>query len=762
MAVAANNGLLPSIRTLACATLFLVLRMTHVLDKPWPALGIGARRLILFLWSSVTSRMGPRLRARLRGGTAPDPHFQPAQDRGSDIAWETINLTCADDPVVSVIIPTYGQAEYTLRCLSSIQAHCPDVPIEVLVIDDAFPGPETEPLARVRGSRLLRNVVNLGFLRTCNASSRAARGEFLLFLNNDTEVRSGWLDRMVDVFASRPGTGIVGSKLLGDDGRLREAGGIVWKDGSAWNYGCGGDPDAPEFNYPREVDYCSGASLLVRRDVFLDVGGFDEKYAPAYCEDSDLSFRLRGIGLQTVYQPRSEIVHFEGVSHGRDLLSGVKACQVTNQATFLETWHPALARDHFLNGTHVARARDRAHHRQVVLIIDHYVPEPDRDAGSCTMIGFIRALLGSGLIVKFWPFNLYRSPGYTEALQDMGVEVFYGPHQSTLPAWLRLNGADLDVVLLSRPDVAEVCLPMLRAGTPARIAYYGHDLHFRRLEALASRDGDRQAARIMRKLEMGIWRDADLVLYPSEDEAAAVRALVPSALVRAVTPYALVEPAPGVFPVAPDCDGAAEIFEESWIIFVGGFGHPPNADAAIWFVHEVMPSILARVPMARLAIVGSAPPARVRALCGARVSLFANVTDLTLLAWYRRAKVAVVPLLAGAGVKLKTVEALWHGLPVVVTPAGAQGLPGIDRLVAIETKPAAFADAVCDLLTDAALWRRRSAAQISYARERFSEAAQARSLLRALATIGLSPPRPPLADRAEQPVEACVASLAMA
>jgi glycosyltransferase involved in cell wall biosynthesis len=270
----------------------------------------------------------------------------------------------------------------------------------------------------------------------------------------------------------------------------------------------------------------------------------------------------------------------------------------------------------------------------------------------------------------------------------------------------------------------------------------------------------------MRNVEMAIWRDADLVLYPSEEEAAVVRALEPSVTVRSVTPYALLEPAPGDFPVAPASDGAPGIFEESWIVFVAGFGHPPNADAAIWFAKEVMPSILARVPMARLAIIGSNPPACVGELCGARVSLFANVTDLRLLAWYRRAKVAVVPLLAGAGVKLKTVEAMWHGVPVVVTPAGAQGLPGIDRVVAIETEPAAFAAAVCDLLTDPVLWRRRSAAEIAYARERFSEAAQTRSLLRALALIGLSPPRPPPAvtppRRAELPVEGCVPNLAMA
>jgi glycosyltransferase involved in cell wall biosynthesis len=149
-------------------------------------------------------------------------------------------------------------------------------------------------------------------------------------------------------------------------------------------------------------------------------------------------------------------------------------------------------------------------------------------------------------------------------------------------------------------------------------------------------------------------------------------------------------------------------------------------------VYEVLPAIIRKVPAARLAIVGSNPSAAVSALTGPRVSLFANVTDAALHAWYRRARVAVVPLLAGAGVKLKTVEALWHGVPAVLTPVGAQGLPGVGDVAAIETDPAAFAAAVCELLTDVTLWRQRSVAASDYARERFSETAQRRSLLRAL------------------------------
>ena len=470
MAIVANNVLLPSIRTLACAVLFRVLHLSRLLDRGWPGLGVRFRRLVLLMWWGVALRLGSRLRSRLRGEAVPGRPSRHDPDPAARIAPETLNLTLSGSPLVSVIVPTYGQLPLTLRCLASIQAYPPEVPIEVIVVDDAFPGPDAAPLARVGGIRLVRNEGNLGFIRTCNAAAATARGAFLLFLNNDTEVRAGWLDRMVEVFMTHPDAGIVGSKLIGDDGRLREAGGILWKDGSAWNYGLGGDPEAPEFNYLREVDFCSGASLLVRRAVFLDVGGFDEKYVPAYCEDSDLSFRLRQLGLKTYFQPRSEVLHLEGASHGRDPRHGVKACQVVNQVTFLETWHEILKRDHFLNGTHVPRARDRARDRKVVLVIDHYVPMPDRDAGSRTMLGFIHALLASGVVVKFWPFNLHRTPRYTEALQDIGVEVLY---DTPLSDWLKVNGADLDLVLLSRPDVAESacrgCARARRRGSPITV-----------------------------------------------------------------------------------------------------------------------------------------------------------------------------------------------------------------------------------------------------------------------------------------------------
>jgi GT2 family glycosyltransferase len=246
----------------------------------------------------------------------------------------------------------------------------------------------------------------------------AARGRQVVLLNNDTLVLPGWLEALLAPFG-RDGVGLVGAKLINWDGTLQEAGGIYWRDGSAWNFGRGGDVRAPAFNYLKDVDYCSGAAIALPRGVWDALGGFDEHYLPAYCEDADLAFRVRAMGLRCVYQPRAEVVHHEGRSHGRDVAAGVKAYQVANQAKLRERWAGALA-GHYDNAQNVLRARDRSFERPHILVIDHYVPKVDQDAGSRSVFSMIGALVESGWAVTFWPDNLHEDPDYTPLLQAMG------------------------------------------------------------------------------------------------------------------------------------------------------------------------------------------------------------------------------------------------------------------------------------------------------------------------------------------------------
>ena len=464
---------------------------------------------------------------------------------------------------------------------------------------------------------------------------------------------------------------------------------------------------------------------MVPRVLFNAMGGFDERYAPAYCEDSDLAFRLRDRGLKVLYQPRSRIVHHEGVTHGRSLTGSMKSCQVRNQRTFQERWLSVLSHQHLPNGEHVMRARDRARERDVILVIDHYVPEPDRDAGSRTMLCIIRALLQTGMVVKFWPQNLYFSPGYTEALQDIGVEVAYGGGADTFREWLAENGDDLDHVLLCRPQVAAAFLPELKRHGGISLLYYGADLHFSRMRQEAKELDDRciaRQARDMEMLERSVWRDVDVVMYPSDEETKVVTDIEPDVVALTMLPYSFADFA------APRPPNAEPV-----ILFVGGFAHQPNRHGLLWFIDQVLPLILARVPAARLAIAGSNPPADVQALARDAISVRANVSDAELRELYRTARVAAVPLRYGAGVKLKVVEALREGLPLVTTSIGAQGMQGLEHVASICDEPRDFAEAVCALLLDDMAWAECSVAQVDYASARYSEAAFRDSLVKALA-----------------------------
>ena len=616
-------------------------------------------------------------------------------------------------PVVSLIIPTFGKVDYTLRCLASIAAAPPQVSIETIVVDDASRDPDVAALEAVRGIRLVLRKENLGFLRSCNDAARLGQGELLMLLNNDTEVMPGAIDAMAGLLLQRRDAGLVGARLLYPNGRQQEAGCIVWSDGSIWNYGRQDDPRKPEYCYRREVDYVSGAAIMLRRSLWEQLGGFDEHFAPAYCEDSDLAFRVRAVGLKVFYQPEASVIHHEGVSHGTDPHSGIKAHMAINMPKLFTRWQDTLTRDHLSNGCRVMRARDRSLHRKVTLVIDHAVPEPDRDAGSRSILSLMEGLIATGRMVKFFPANGAGTPGYTRALQRLGIEVLYRPWCDDFGKWIAAVGTEIDEVLLARPSVAEEYLGRLRMHCRAPVVYYGHDLHHARLqrEAAVTQDPVRRAeARAMEALERRVWRAVDLVLYPSQEEAAAARALEPGVVAQAVPIYSLPPPLPARSLAPP----------VTRLLFVAGFSHPPNVDAAIWLVRDILPRIRALCPNLSLSLVGSHPTASVTALAGDGIEVTGFVSEEDLAKRYAAARVAVCPLRFGAGVKFKVVEAMYRGLPLVTTPVGAQGLTGIEAVCDVADSEQAIAAAVARLVTDDALWIERSKSQAAFVATRFS------------------------------------------
>jgi glycosyltransferase involved in cell wall biosynthesis len=395
-------------------------------------------------------------------------------------------------------------------------------------------------------------------------------------------------------------------------------------------------------------------------------------------------------------------------------------------------WKDTL-KAHNVGGQNIIRAKERNFEGKIVLFVDHYVPQPDHDAGSRVVIAWLRALTHAGYIVKFWPDNLVFDPVYTPQLQDLGIEVFYGIEFANdgFSRWVEENGKHIECVILSRPTIAPKYISTLRKNSLAKILYYGVDLHYARLEMQANVTNDtalRQVAIEMRETELGIWRHVDGILYPSEVEIDAVKAIYPEAPVSLVNLYA--------FDTFGN-DGLA-LEERSDIVFVAGFAHPPNVDAAEWLVEKIMPLVWQKQPNVRLFLVGSNPTEKVQSLASSHVEVTGWVSDEQLNQQYRQRRLAVIPLRYGAGVKSKVVEALKFGLPLVTTPVGAQGLESISEFTVVTEKPDILAKAILDLLIDDEAWLKGSQAQIAYAQSHYSREILSRQLIAAVKGIPIS------------------------
>lgn len=606
----------------------------------------------------------------------------------------------------SIIICVHNHAEYTFQCLRVLLPEIDLDDTEIIVVNNAS-SDETDRLLSKFASviNVVTNFDNVGFVKACNQGGAIAVGEYLVFLNNDTVVHHGWLRHLLETVGTDALIGAVGSMLLYPDGKLQEAGGIVWNNGTAGNYGRGADPEDHRFAFTREVDYCSAAALLVRRELFSKLGGFDERYSPAYYEDTDLCFGIRSLGFKVVYQPLARVTHWEGTTGGTDIEQGIKRFQPMNRIKFVEKWQDIIQEDHYeYQSVPMARAADRRTGPRII-VFDKAVPTPDQDSGSQRMFSILQSLARIGRPV-FVPVNQAPLVEYQSLVGNQGVEVV-----PVLDYEQTISADDPEVAILSRASVADEILPKLRrAYKDIKIIFDTVDIHSLRLEREYEITGDLQVAKeaeFRRKQELRVALESDQVWCVTDSDKKILDTLVPDAKIK-------------VIPNIHNLQDRGRAFQErEGLLFIGSFLHRPNRDALEYYVNEIHPLVSEVLPQARLYVVGSHMTEEIFAFDSESVKVLGHMRDVDEL--FHTTRVFVAPLRFGSGMKGKIGQAFSYGLPVVTTQIGAEGY-GINHCseAMVADNPLAFADAVIRLYKDRQLWQRLSDNGYGYVKQNLS------------------------------------------
>ncbi len=602
-----------------------------------------------------------------------------------------------DRPAVSAIVVVRNRADLTFRALRSLQAD-DSIPLEVLVIDNASTDQTASMLARCDGLTVLRNGTNIGFGPAVNQACAVATGRYLLLLNSDAELLPGSISSAIRTTIAAPRVGAVGGRLIFEDGRLQEAGGIVWRDGSSSGYGRGDAPFAPMYSFEREVDYCSAALLLTPREYFSDVGGFDPVYAPAYYEDVDYCFKLRAAGLRVVYDPTFIARHTEFGSSGSS--DEALARQSRNRATFAAKHCVALALQRAADEASPLETRMPPPRGLRILYVDDQVPRDVLGAGLPRARQLLRTLVGLGHFVTMYPLVVCDepSPGVREIPRTIEVMSGYGPER--LGAFLNERSGYYDRVIVSRPHNFRAFRGVLggTSGQPAigTVIYDGEAIFAQRDAELERLRGETVSAGQERlEAELHLARAADVVISVSDKDRETFQA---AGCPTVLTVGHCIEPAPT----------PATFDDRAGLLFVGPTEHDwsPNTDGIVWFVSEILPLLRKAIePDLTLTVVGQMGSTRVAALAGSNVVTTGPLSDLS--GAYNAARVFVAPMRAAAGISLKLQHAAAQGVPVVCTQVVASQLGWHDEqevLVATDTK--SFAQQCARLYSEPALWHR--------------------------------------------------------
>lgn len=616
-------------------------------------------------------------------------------------------IHAAGEPLVSIIIPCFNQFEYTRKCINSISLNTESsITYEIILIDDNSSDDTSNIGNYYPEIRVIRNKENQGFLKNVNNAAKQARGEYIVLLNNDTIVLKEWLSSSLHVFDHFDHVGAVGSKLIFPNGMLQEAGGYITKDEHFGNYGKFNSIFTPYYNYTREVDYVSGACFLIKKQLWSDLGGFDDIYLPAYFEDTDLCMRIRATGRKVMYNPLSCVLHFESISYGTSPSSRKEQQMKKNKSIFIERWKEELEKTHLPKIDSEKRNYERTGKNPTILYIDEEPPN-DYACGSKLSKLYCNLLSEMGFHVKYLPMHITNSnQKYIHDLEIQGIECcafenskgrlikldpLVGPlTTNSFETWFKSKSGIFDYYLLARPS-SYAYLKIIQKHQPdAKYFYHPADLHFLRMEreiqftkkSQTNHTESTQAEEKQKMIELSMLKNAQKVLHVStyEDNYLQKKYGMKNG---AIIPCLFFDSE----------NNRIDNYIRKELMYVGS-SHQASIDGLNWFLNEIFPTILDIHPDTVINITGS---------CGTKLSQNKNiktlgrVSDDELKQLYQTC-IAMIPLRYGAGVKGKVLEAMNYQTPFVSTSIGLEGIIDIEKCKTGYDTPQSFSQKVCELI----------------------------------------------------------------
>ncbi|CAD5929182.1 O-antigen biosynthesis protein RfbC [Planktothrix tepida] len=619
-----------------------------------------------------------------------------------------LNFPRVENPEISIIIILYNRAELTLSCLTSLIRNSFQS-FELILVDNNSTDTTRQLLKQINGAKIILNEQNLHYLLACNQASKIAQGNYLLFLNNDTQILGDSISSAFNTIKSSKDIGAVGGKLILPDGTLQEAGSIIWQDGTCLGYGRGDSPNAPQYLFQRSVDYCSAAFLLTPRDLFLQLGGFDEDYQPAYYEETDYCIRLQKIGKKIIYDPNVNILHYEFASSSHTGSSDHAIALMEKNQQLLKQKHKDWFKSQYpcdLKNLIFARTQAREKQKRL-LYIDDRIPHPWVGSGYTRSHSILSHLVKLGYSITFYPGDLRYLEDWSTIYADIPqtVEIMRGYGLVMLEDFLRERQGYYDLVFVSRPHnikhlnsilVKENFLNSAKIIYDAEAIFSIRDYEYKRLNKINFTEEERQKA-ITEEIKLAKNSHHIITVSPQEKQQFIQQGYTNlSILGHTFSPY----PTPKPFA------------ERQNLIFVGSIYEleSPNADSLLWLTHEIFPLIQNQLDQTiELIIIGNNTVEEIKQkinnLNNSSIKLLGKVDDL--IPFYNQARLFVAPTRYAAGIPHKVHEAAAYGLPIVTTSLIAQQLgwnAEIELLVADD--PVNFAQQCVKLYQDSNLWNK--------------------------------------------------------